>query len=133
MYANKHGQSWVFLVRTYSYASKKCKNLTQTNNCGYLLAFFFFFGYPQLSANLYLSDCKYLYLPISISFCQQLLASITKYSQNSVKLYISSNLRLQTFVDIGKNQYFQTYEYANIRNFPHLYVGCELLPGFAHA
>ena len=42
-------------------------------------------------------------------------------------------LRLQTFADIGKNQYFQTYEYAKIRSYPHLYVGCELLPGFADA
>ena len=43
------------------------------------------------------------------------------------------DLRLQTFVDIGKNQYFQTLEHANIPSYAHLYVVCKLLPGFAHA
>ena len=43
------------------------------------------------------------------------------------------DLRLQTFADIGKNQYFQTYKYANIRSYRHLYVGCKLLLGPAYA
>ena len=43
------------------------------------------------------------------------------------------DLGLQIFADIGKNQYFQYDKYANIRSYLHLYVGCELLPGFAHA
>ena len=58
--------------------------------------------------------------------------NIRKIPRNFTYLQIF-DLCLQTFADIGKNQSFQTYEYANIRNYPHLYVGCKLLPGFAHA
>ena len=43
------------------------------------------------------------------------------------------DLRLQTFADIGKNQYIQAYKYVNIGSYLHLYVGCELLSGCAHA
>ena len=30
------------------------------------------------------------------------------------------------------SKYELWYEHADIRNYPHLHVGCELLPGFAH-
>ena len=50
---------------------------------------------------------------------------IRKYAHTCFAFLRISDFRLQTFADIGKNQDFQTYEYAN--------VGCEHLLGFAHA
>ena len=61
-----------------------------------------------------------------------LYLNICKIPRNLTYLQIF-DLRLQTFADIGKNQYFQYDKYANICSYLHLYVGCELLPGFAHA
>ena len=40
--------------------------------------------------------------------------------------------RLQTLTDNRKYLDLYTYEYAYICNYPQLYVGCEVLPGFAH-